>query len=113
LLVTTGACAVHCRYCFRRQYPYGDEPRRLSDWEDALATIAADDSLHKIILSGGDPLMLSDARLEALIARLAAILHITRIRLHTRLPIVLPERVTDRLLAILLNAGPTPIVVVH
>jgi len=113
LLVTTGACAVHCRYCFRRHYPYGDEPRRLGEWEEAFETIEGDPSLHEVILSGGDPLMLTDARLEALFRRLAAIPHVTRLRLHTRLPIVLPERVTDRLLAMLLDAGPTPVVVVH
>src|SRR5579863_1704772 len=62
LLITTGACAVHCRYCFRRQYPYGGEPRGLSDWEAAFATIAADSTIHELILSGGDPLMLTDSR---------------------------------------------------
>jgi EF-P beta-lysylation protein EpmB len=98
LLITTGACAVHCRYCFRRHYPYGDEPKRLDDWEPAFAAVEADPSLHEIILSGGDPLMLSDARLEALVSRIASIPHITRLRVHTRLPIVLPERVTDRLI---------------
>lgn len=113
LLVTTGACAVHCRYCFRRHYPYADEPKRLADWESALAAIDADTTLREVILSGGDPLMLSDARLEALCDRIGAIPHVTRLRLHTRLPIVLPERVTGRLLDILHAAGPTPIVVVH
>jgi EF-P beta-lysylation protein EpmB len=113
LFVTTGACAVHCRYCFRRHYPYGDEPRRLADWDEALATIAGDTTLHEVILSGGDPLMLTDARLEALCSRIAEIGHVRRLRVHTRLPIVLPERMTDRLIAILLDAGPTAIVVVH
>ncbi|MBI3864121.1 MAG: EF-P beta-lysylation protein EpmB [Planctomycetia bacterium] len=113
LLIATGACAVHCRYCFRRHYPYGDEPRRMSDWDEALATIAADPSLNEIILSGGDPLMLTDARLEELCARLCEIPHVTRLRLHTRLPIVLPERVTGRLMRLLLNLQATPIVVVH
>lgn len=113
LLVTTGACAVHCRYCFRRHYPYGDEPRRLADWDEAFATIAGDATLTEIILSGGDPLMLSDSRLEALCRRIGEIPHVTRLRLHTRLPIVLPERVTDQLLELLRDAGPTPVVVVH
>jgi EF-P beta-lysylation protein EpmB len=113
LLITTGACAVHCRYCFRRQYPYHDEPRRLTDWDEAFAAIVADSSLHEVILSGGDPLMLTDTRLEELCDRIARIEHVARLRLHTRLPIVLPERITDRLLGILLEAGPTPIVVVH
>lgn len=113
LLVTTGACAIHCRYCFRRHYPYGDEPKRLDGWDRAFAAIAADTTLREVILSGGDPLMLTDARLQALCDRIGAIPHVTRLRLHTRLPIVLPERVTARLLKILSAVGPTPIVVVH
>lgn len=113
LLIATGACAVHCRYCFRRHYPYGEEPRRMDDWEPALAAIAADPSLHEVILSGGDPLMLTDARLSELIARISEVKHVRRLRLHTRLPIVLPERTTEALLEALLQSGPTPIVVVH
>jgi len=113
LLVTTGACAVHCRYCFRRHYPYGDEPRRLTDWDPAFAALAADESLAEVILSGGDPLMLSDARLAEFCRRIGDIPHVARLRLHTRLPIVLPERVTTQLLDVLHNAGPRPIVVVH
>jgi EF-P beta-lysylation protein EpmB len=113
LLVTTGACAVHCRYCFRRHYPYGDEPRRLAEWDQAFAAIAADNTLSEVILSGGDPLMLTDSRLAEICRRVGEIPHVTRLRLHTRLPIVLPERVTDRLLDVLRGAGPTPIVVVH
>jgi EF-P beta-lysylation protein EpmB len=101
LFITTGACAVHCRYCFRRHYPYGEEPKRLEDWEPAFAAVSADPTLHEIILSGGDPLMHSDARLEALVHRIASIPHISRLRVHTRLPIVLPERVTDRLIDVL------------
>lgn len=113
LLIATGACAVHCRYCFRRHYPYGDEPRRLDDWEPALQEIAADQSLHEVILSGGDPLMLTDTRLAALLDRFASIDHLRRLRVHTRLPIVLPQRVTARLLDLLLENRLTPIVVVH
>ncbi|MBS0262600.1 MAG: EF-P beta-lysylation protein EpmB [Planctomycetes bacterium] len=113
LLVTTGACAVHCRYCFRRHYPYGEEPRRLADWDPAFATLAADDSIHEVILSGGDPLMLTDSRLQEICRRIGDIPHVARLRLHTRLPIVLPERVTPELLQVIHGAGPTPIVVVH
>jgi EF-P beta-lysylation protein EpmB len=113
LLIATGVCAVHCRYCFRRHYPYGDEPRRLDDWEPALSAIAADPTLHEVILSGGDPLTLADARLAALVGRVAAVSRVTRLRIHTRLPIVLPERVTPALIELLVHAGPAPIVVVH
>ncbi|TWU12458.1 L-lysine 2,3-aminomutase [Symmachiella macrocystis] len=113
LLITTGACAVHCRYCFRREFPYGEEPRTMEDWEPAFADIAADSSLHEIILSGGDPLMLTDARLAMFIERLDRIEHLRRLRIHTRLPIVLPQRVTDTLLEMLTTMRLTPIVVMH
>jgi EF-P beta-lysylation protein EpmB len=113
LLIAAGSCAVHCRYCFRREYPYGDEPRRLDDWEAALSVIAADDSLHEIILSGGDPLMLTDARLGAIVERLAGVPHLRRLRIHSRLPIVLPDRITDGLLTLLRGTRLTPIMVVH
>ncbi|MFO0979202.1 MAG: KamA family radical SAM protein [Planctomycetaceae bacterium] len=76
LLITTGACAVHCRYCFRRDYPYVDEPRRLEEWSAPLAMIAEDTSIHEVILSGGDPLMLNDGRLETLCRQLDEIAHL-------------------------------------
>lgn len=113
LMIATGACAVHCRYCFRRHYPYGEEPRRLDEWEPAFRAIAEDHSLREILLSGGDPLMLTDERLSQLWSRLEAVGHLTRIRLHTRLPIVLPDRVTDKFLTRLTTSRLTPIVVVH
>lgn len=113
LLIATGACAVHCRYCFRRHYPYGDDPRTLDEWRPALDAIAADESIHEVLLSGGDPLMLVDAKLAELVEALSQIAHVRRLRVHTRLPIVLPNRVTDELLGLLRSAGPTPIVVVH
>jgi EF-P beta-lysylation protein EpmB len=113
LLVTTGACAVHCRYCFRRHFPYWQAPRSLAEWRPALDEIADDQSLDEVILSGGDPLMLVDQILGQLFDALAAIGHLRRLRLHTRLPIVIPERLTDRLVAMLRGCGLTPIIVVH
>ena len=113
LMISTGACAIHCRYCFRRSFPYGDEPRRLADWEPAFERLQADPSIREIILSGGDPLMLSDARLLEIVARLDEIGHLDRLRVHTRLPIVLPSRVTGRLIDLLDSTRMTPIVVVH
>jgi len=113
LLIATGSCAVHCRYCFRRHYPYGEEPRRLDDWQPALDAIAADPSIQEILLSGGDPLMLTDRRLSDLLDRLEAIPHLRRLRVHTRLPIVLPERVTGTLLDRLTECRLTTVVVVH
>jgi EF-P beta-lysylation protein EpmB len=113
LMIATGSCAVHCRYCFRRHYPYGEEPRRLDEWEPALEAIAADESISEVLLSGGDPLMLSDKRLSDLLERLERIEHLRRVRIHTRLPIVLPNRVTSVLINGLTSSRLTPIVVVH
>ncbi|MEM7810144.1 MAG: EF-P beta-lysylation protein EpmB [Planctomycetota bacterium] len=113
LLVTTGACAVHCRYCFRRHYPYADEPGGAEAWRPAFDYVAADRSVREVILSGGDPLMLSDGRLEEMFARIDAIGHVERVRLHSRLPIVLPDRVTDRLLDLFASARPRVVFVTH
>ncbi|NNJ27437.1 KamA family radical SAM protein [Alienimonas chondri] len=113
LLILAGACAVHCRYCFRRHYPYGDDPRRLEDWEPAFAYLENDSSIREVLLSGGDPLMLTDDRLRQIVERLERIPHLTRLRIHTRQPIVLPDRVTDGLLALLKSTRLTPWVVVH
>ena len=113
LLIATGSCAVHCRYCFRRHYPYGLEPRRLDEWEPAIELLASDDSIDEVILSGGDPLMLTDTRLDQLISRLESIPHLARLRLHTRLPVVLPSRVTQALCHRLGEGRLTPVVVVH
>ncbi len=113
LMVATGTCAVHCRYCFRRHYPYETTPRGLAQWEPALAHLAADPTIDELILSGGDPLVLADGVLSQLVERLASIGHLRRLRVHTRLPIVLPSRVTDELLAWLTGTRLTSIVVVH
>jgi EF-P beta-lysylation protein EpmB len=113
LLVATGACGVHCRYCFRRGFPYADENPRADDWRAALAAIAADPTLSEVILSGGDPLSLSDRRLAELVARLDAIPHLTRLRIHTRQPVVLPSRVDDALLAWLGATRLRTVVVLH
>jgi EF-P beta-lysylation protein EpmB len=113
LLITTGTCAIHCRYCFRRHYPYADEPTSLDAWQPAVAQIAADASVHEIILSGGDPLSLADSRLRALVDLFASIRHLRRLRVHTRLPIVIPARVTDELIEWLTAFRMTPYVVVH
>lgn len=101
LLVSTGACAVNCRYCFRRHFPYSEQTPTGSDWAAAVAYIRDHPELNEVILSGGDPLALSDRRLDEMIAALEAVPHIKRLRLHTRLPVVLPQRVTAELLALL------------
>jgi EF-P beta-lysylation protein EpmB len=92
LLITTSACAVHCRYCFRREFPYTQQtsgPR----WSEALDEIARDSSIEEVILSGGDPLSLSDSRLASLTDAIQRIPHVRRLRVHTRQPVVLPSRV--------------------
>jgi EF-P beta-lysylation protein EpmB len=113
LLMVAGACAVHCRYCFRRQFPYHEVPRKLDDFEPAFAALQDDATIREIILSGGDPLMVSDRRLTELIARLADIPHLRRLRIHSRLPIVLPSRITTELLELLRATRLTPVMVVH
>jgi EF-P beta-lysylation protein EpmB len=113
LLITTGACAVHCRYCFRRHFPYEEPPHSEAAWDQALATVAGDKTIHEVILSGGDPLMLVDSRLASLVEKVAAIPHVTRLRIHTRLPIMIPSRVTDELIAWLTSSRLTPVMVIH
>jgi EF-P beta-lysylation protein EpmB len=113
LLITTGACPVHCRYCFRRHYPYGEAPHAPAQWEAALAAIAADESIDEVILSGGDPLTLVDARLAWLAERLAEIPHVVRLRVHTRMPIMIPARVTDGLVHWLTGTRLSPVAVIH
>jgi EF-P beta-lysylation protein EpmB len=97
LLIATGSCAVNCRYCFRRHFPYGEETAAANRWHDAIAALRGDASIEEVILSGGDPLSLSTAKLAELTDALATVPHIRRLRIHTRLPIVLPERIDDAL----------------
>jgi L-lysine 2,3-aminomutase len=117
LLITTAACAIHCRYCFRREFPYSAQ--QVADEEHngrfgaALRAIAADSSIEEVILSGGDPLSLSDARLESLTDSLAAMPHVRRIRVHTRQPVVLPSRVDAGLLAWLRGVQKPVVIVLH
>jgi len=113
LLVTTGACAVHCRYCFRRHFPYADHHAGRDAWRDALAALAEADDVSEIILSGGDPLMLTDGRLAELWQRLALIPHLRRLRVHTRMPVVVPDRVTPGLVDLLARPRFATSVVVH
>jgi L-lysine 2,3-aminomutase len=113
LMIATGACAVHCRYCFRRHFPYQEDVRSPRFWAQAISEIAADASLEEIVLSGGDPLTLTDERLAALAGQLAAVPHLRRLRVHTRLPVVIPERVTPGLVGLLRSTRLTPVVVLH
>lgn len=143
LMVTTGACAVHCRFCFRRHFSFNSEPvggaentrfpsatphcnggtlrnsgylpedAQADNVDSVLRTVAADRSIHEIILSGGDPLMLSDRKLAELIERLAEIHHLRRLRIHARLPVMVPRRVTDELIGSIRGTRLSTIMVVH
>ncbi|SEO60381.1 EF-P beta-lysylation protein EpmB [Luteibacter sp. UNC138MFCol5.1] len=95
LLIASGSCAVNCRYCFRRHFPYGEEIAAAGQWREALARVREDTSIRELILSGGDPLSLATHKLEELTRGLAELPHVIRLRIHTRLPVVLPERVDD------------------
>ncbi len=112
LLMTTGACAVHCRYCFRRHFPYGDHAS-VAALGTAAARIAADPSVEEVILSGGDPLTLPDELLSELAWLLGQVPHLRRLRIHTRVPVVLPSRVDEALVEWLAADGPARVVVVH
>jgi EF-P beta-lysylation protein EpmB len=111
LLVTTGSCAVNCRYCFRRHFPYAEETAARDGWREAVQAIRADTSIDEVILSGGDPFSLATSRLAELTEALADIGHLKRLRIHTRLPVVLPERVDAPLLQWLAGL-PWPLAVV-
>jgi EF-P beta-lysylation protein EpmB len=113
LLLVTGGCAVHCRYCFRREFPYAASGATRRGVEAGLDAIADDDTLTEVILSGGDPLLADDSFLAALVARLDRIPHLRRLRIHTRLPVVLPARVTGRLVETLAASRLARVVVIH
>jgi EF-P beta-lysylation protein EpmB len=111
LLVATGSCAVHCRYCFRRHFPYADETAAANRWQSAIAYLRADPSINELLLSGGDPLSLATGKLAELTDSLRDLPSLQRLRLHTRLPVVLPERVDEALLD-WLRGLPWPVAIV-
>jgi EF-P beta-lysylation protein EpmB len=113
LLVTTGACPVHCRYCFRRHFPYALQLASKDQWRPALEELARHPGLTEVILSGGDPLSLSDRRLADLIAGIEQLESVHTVRIHTRFPIILPERVDHRLLDVLSETRLHTVMVVH
>ena len=113
LVVTTPACAVNCRYCFRRHFPYEDHRPGQAQWRATITKIEQDPSISEVILSGGDPLIVTDNQIAALLDRLSSIDHITTIRFHTRLPVVIPSRVTGQLLSIFAGQDKPVVVVLH
>jgi EF-P beta-lysylation protein EpmB len=113
LLITTSLCAVHCRYCFRREFPYDDNRNSRLDWQQALDYVRTHQELNEVILSGGDPLSLPDRQLGWLMEQIAAIPHIRRLRIHSRLPVVIPQRITKECLAWLTGSRLQTIMVLH
>lgn len=113
LLIASGSCAINCRYCFRRHFPYGDEMAAAGQWRKALEHVRRDASISELILSGGDPLSLATSKLEELTRGLAGIPHVTRLRIHTRLPVVLPERIDDAFVRWLAELPLQKVVVLH
>jgi EF-P beta-lysylation protein EpmB len=113
LVIATGACAVHCRYCFRRHFPYSDALASREHWRGALRALAEDRSITEVILSGGDPLSLSDEKLARFAEGLEFLPHVQRLRIHTRQPVVLPERVDEALLAWLGRGRLRKVIVIH
>lgn len=99
LMMLTSACAIHCRYCFRRHFPYQDHRLNREQWQQSLDYLRANDDISEVIFSGGDPLALGDEHLSWLVEQIEAIAHITTLRIHSRLPIVIPARIDDACLA--------------
>ncbi|XKE44579.1 EF-P beta-lysylation protein EpmB [Halomonas organivorans] len=113
LLIASPACAVNCRYCFRRHFPYEENAPSRAQWEETLAYLRDDPSIVEAILSGGDPLAASDRQLAWLVERLDGIPHLKRLRIHTRLPVVIPDRIDDALLAWLGGTRLQKVMVLH
>ncbi|MCC9643104.1 EF-P beta-lysylation protein EpmB [Rhodopirellula sp. JC740] len=113
LAITTGACGIHCRYCFRREFPYGQNTSRGNNLDAAIDYLSRNDSIEEVLLSGGDPLTLTDEVLDRLLTRLEAISHVKRLRWHTRMPIVIPSRVTMDWIDRMKRSRLTSWVVVH
>ncbi|WP_083582051.1 EF-P beta-lysylation protein EpmB [Halomonas aestuarii] len=113
LLIASPACAVNCRYCFRRHFPYEENAPSRAQWDESLEHIRRDTTIHEAILSGGDPLAASDRQLGWLVERLEAIPHIKRLRLHTRLPVVIPNRIDEALLGWLSATRLQKVMVLH
>ncbi|RUR57200.1 EF-P beta-lysylation protein EpmB [Vreelandella populi] len=113
LLIASPTCAVNCRYCFRRHFPYSENSPSRAQWQEALDYLRGDVSIHEAILSGGDPLAASDRQLAWLVNELEHIPHLKRLRIHTRLPVVIPDRVDSALLEWLGNTRLQKVMVLH
>ncbi|MED7788227.1 EF-P beta-lysylation protein EpmB [Francisella sp. 19X1-34] len=113
LLIAHTSCAIHCRYCFRKEFDYEDNIPGRKDWLKVLNYIRSDKSIEEVILSGGDPLLNNDDVLEFFLNEIKGISHIKRVRIHSRIPIVLPERITETLLDIFSRYELDIVLVVH
>lgn len=113
LLMVRGGCAVNCRYCFRRHFPYQDNSVNRQGWIEALAKVAQDDNINEVIYSGGDPLMAKDDFLAWLTQQIEAIPHIRRLRIHTRLPVVIPSRINAELIEWITATRLQTVIVLH
>lgn len=113
LLIVSSGCAVNCRYCFRRHFPYSDNQNSRREWREVLDYIAGDTDISEVILSGGDPLVAGDDYLGELVDQIAAITHVRRLRIHSRLPVVIPDRVSSGLLDAVCRPNLQTIMVIH
>ena len=113
LMIVKAGCAINCRYCFRRHFPYQDNSPNKLRWQPALKYISEHTEISEIIFSGGDPLMASDEHLQWLITQIEAISHVKRLRIHTRLPVVIPQRVTPELITMLKQSRLKATMVLH
>ncbi|ERB63193.1 EF-P beta-lysylation protein EpmB [Vibrio coralliilyticus OCN008] len=113
LMIVKGGCAINCRYCFRRHFPYNENKGNKSVWSQSLDYVRQHPELNEIILSGGDPLMAKDEELQWLIGQIADIQHIKRLRIHSRLPVVIPARITTTFTKLLAGTRLQVILVTH
>lgn len=113
LFIVTGACAVNCRYCFRRHFPYSDYMPTRERFGEALAWLAQQTDVNEVILSGGDPLTLTDRKLKELVDAMAEIPHLKRLRIHSRSPVMIPERINEELVELLGNERWQSVLVLH
>nr|WP_274378431.1 EF-P beta-lysylation protein EpmB [Oceanospirillum linum] len=113
LLIGSGACAINCRYCFRRHFPYQDNGLSNERIDQVVRYLLDQKDVNEVILSGGDPLATPDRRLQKLVEQLSAVPHIKRLRIHTRLPVVIPQRITDQLVSLLSQSRLKVIWVLH
>lgn len=113
LLIVRGGCAVNCRYCFRRHFPYADNAVNKQGWQSSLEHIRKDEKINEVIFSGGDPLMANDDFLAWLSNEISQIPHVTRLRIHTRLPVVIPNRLTGDFINWFTGSRLSPVMVLH